>query len=168
MNNHTRDIAQKDGADISVRPMSQRWHSVTGPLPKSKRRCVLGPVYGKEIDIGRLLASVARSGIRRDYFPRKHLRRNVSQREHLQYSTKSRTRIGPKNHHNLPSCPGWLSNSSRRWQHLVLYSDSPLPKFLTSSASLCFKVGDASHVSSTTFCDILRCAGDPDNANLFR
>lgn len=102
MNNHTRDIAQKDGADISVRPMSQRWHSVTGPLPKSKRRCALGPVYGKETNIGRLLARPARPGIRRDYFPRKHLRRTLSPKPLGPYRTLSQTMIGPKNHHNLP------------------------------------------------------------------
>lgn len=102
MNNHTRDIAQKDGADISVRPMSQRWHSVTGPLPKSKRRCALGPVYGKEIDIGRLLASVAHPSIRRDHFRRKHLRCNISPKAHRSCRTVSQTMKGPKNHHNQP------------------------------------------------------------------
>ncbi len=78
MNNNTRDIAQKDGADISVRPMSQRWHSVTGPPSKSKRRRILGHDSAKESVDSRLLAIAFAGMIRREQFLCKYLGQHMT------------------------------------------------------------------------------------------
>lgn len=73
MNDNTRDIAQKDGGDISVRPLSQRWHSVTSPPSKSKRRRSLGLDSAKESAGGPLPAFAFVGMIRRERFLCKYL-----------------------------------------------------------------------------------------------